>query len=296
MAFPPVEEIRRTAAEGWIWGYALLENYRVLYQQAVEGEGFGVFQHESPPTGAGGPPSAWAWLDLRTEPWVLSVPATERPYVLAAQDLDTSYVAFVGSRSTGGAAGDHLLVGPGWQERTPDGVAQVIRAETALVGLTGRTAPVEEGTEEAFAAFRRGFRLRPLSDFLGRGTPEPASEPTWPVWRDEVLDTVEFFTVLDFLLGFCPVLPLESVLRERLATLGVGTGRGEFEPGDLPPDAELAMEHGIADARARLASAKSAHGPDAVLLGTRAELAGDHLSRALGAAVAMHTLPAYAWF
>ncbi|MEZ0067384.1 hypothetical protein ABIA32_003397 [Streptacidiphilus sp. MAP12-20] len=296
MAFPPVEEIRRTAAEGWIWGYALLENYRALYRQVVEGAGFGVFQHETAPSGPGGPPSAWAWLDLRTEPWVLSVPETGRPYVLAAQDLDTSYIGFVGSRSTGGAAGNHLLVGPGRQERIPDGVTDVIRADTTLVGMTGRTAPVEAGSEAEFAAFRRGFRLRPLSDYLGRSTPEPAPEPAWPVWREEVLDTVEFFTVLDFLLGFCPVLPLEAVLRERLAALGVGTGTAEFEPGDLPADADMAIEHGIADARERLAAAKVSSGPEAVLFGTRAELAGDHLSRALGASLGLHTLPAYAWF
>jgi hypothetical protein len=148
MAFPPVEEIRRTAAEGWIWGDALLENYRVLYRQAVEGqEGFGAFHHETQPAGPEGPPSAWAWLDLRAEPWLLTVPATERPYVLAAQDLDTSYYGFVGSASTGGAAGHHLLVGPGWQGRVPDGVDGVLRADTWLTGLTGRTTPVEPGTE-----------------------------------------------------------------------------------------------------------------------------------------------------
>ncbi|MBF9071712.1 DUF1254 domain-containing protein [Streptacidiphilus fuscans] len=298
MAFPPVEEIRRTAAEGWIWGYALLENYHVLYRQAVEGGvGFGVFHHETAPSGPDGPPSAWAWLDLRAEPWVLTVPATERGYVVAVHDLDTSYVGFVGSGSTGGEGGHHLITGPGWQGRVPDGVTGVLRADTTLVGLTGRTQPVggEDGAEAVYTAFRRGFRIRPLSDYLGRGTPEPAPEPAWPIWREEAMDTVEFFAVLDFLLGFCPVLPLEAVLRERLAALGVGT-EGEFEPGDLTAGAEQAFEHGIADAHQRLAAAKSARGPDSLLFGTRAELAENPLARAVGASVGLHTLPSYAWF
>ncbi|WP_165845506.1 DUF1254 domain-containing protein [Streptacidiphilus pinicola] len=297
MAFPPVEEIRRTAAEGWIWGYALLQNYHVLYDQVIDGDArFGAFQFGEAPAGPKGPPSAWAWLDLRAEPWVLSVPSTERPYVIAVHDLDTSYVGFVGSRTTGGQAGHHLISAPGWQGRVPDGIADVQRADTSLVGLTGRTAPVEAGTETVFAAFRGGFGLRPLSDYLGRGRPDAAPEPTWPVWREEYLDTIEFFAVLDFLLAFCPVLPMEAVLRERLAAIGIGVKPGEFEPGDLPAGAELAIEHGIADGRERLAQARAAHRPEAALVGTREELGTDHLTRALGASLGLHTLPGYAWF
>jgi hypothetical protein len=74
------------------------------------------------------------------------------------------------------------------------------------------------------------------------------------------------------------------------------TGSGEFEPGDLPAGAEQALEHGITDAHERLAAAKAAQLPETFLHGTRAELAADPLSRALGAATAPHTLPSYAWF
>ncbi|MER6205502.1 DUF1254 domain-containing protein [Streptomyces sp. NPDC001642] len=35
---------------------------------------------------------SWAWLDLRSEPWVVSVPAVDRYYVLPFRDVDTSYV------------------------------------------------------------------------------------------------------------------------------------------------------------------------------------------------------------
>jgi hypothetical protein len=47
--------IRQTAAEAWIWGFALLENYRTLYQQALDDAdpryvgGFGVFRHYPQP-------------------------------------------------------------------------------------------------------------------------------------------------------------------------------------------------------------------------------------------------------
>ncbi len=85
---PTPDEARRTAAEGWIWGFALLENYRTLYPQAVDADdpryvgGFGRFRHYSRPftpantdvvTPNNDTPYSWAWLDLRAEPWVVSV-------------------------------------------------------------------------------------------------------------------------------------------------------------------------------------------------------------------------------
>lgn len=47
--------VREVAAEGWIYGYPLLENYRTMYPQAINAEdprftgGFGRFRHYSEP-------------------------------------------------------------------------------------------------------------------------------------------------------------------------------------------------------------------------------------------------------
>ncbi|MCX4537704.1 hypothetical protein [Streptomyces sp. NBC_01669] len=30
------EQMRRTAAEGWIYGHPMLENYRTMYAQAID--------------------------------------------------------------------------------------------------------------------------------------------------------------------------------------------------------------------------------------------------------------------
>lgn len=124
--------IRATAAEAWVRGYPILQNYRTMYAQAVDDAdpkyvgGFGVFRHYSQPftpantdvvTPNNDTPYSWAWLDLRAEPWVLSVPAEERYYVLPLHELDTVYAGFVGARATGPEPGDHLVAGPGWQGR-----------------------------------------------------------------------------------------------------------------------------------------------------------------------------------
>jgi len=54
-----------------------------------------------------------AWLDLTSEPLVLSVPDTAgRYYVMPFMDAWTNVFASVGSRITGTETGDYLVAGP----------------------------------------------------------------------------------------------------------------------------------------------------------------------------------------
>ncbi|WP_240802744.1 DUF1254 domain-containing protein [Streptomyces sp. A0642] len=306
------DEARKAAAEGWTWGFALLENYRTMYPQAIDPEdpryvgGFGRFRHYSEPftpantdvvTPNNDTPYSWAWLDLRAEPWVVSVPAVDRYYVLPVHDLDTSYVGYIGARTTGPEAGDHLIAGPGWDGEVPQGIAGVLRADTFLVGILGRTYLAGPDDVAALREIQAGYRLRPLSEFTGSAAPHPVDEPVWPVWREEDLGTVEFFTLLDFLLQFFPVLDTERSLRDRLAaSLGV-TGSGEFEPAGLAPEIRSAVEQGIADARARLDEAKKDAVDSTHWFGTRAEHGTDYLTRAVGVDKGLYGLPAAeAWY
>ncbi|MEU1421178.1 DUF1254 domain-containing protein [Kitasatospora sp. NPDC005751] len=315
--------VRATAAEAWIWGFPLLENYRTLYPQAVDDAdprhtgGFGVFRHHAQPstpatTDVVTPDNdtrySWAWLDLRAEPWVVSVPAEDRYYVLPLHELDTSYAGFIGTRATGREAGDYLVAGPGWQGAVPEGTAGVIRTATELIGIVGRThlgGTSPEAVEE-LKGLQRQYRLRPLHEYAGTVAPPPAPNPVWPVWREEVLGTIEFFGFLDFLLGFCPVLPADADLRGRLTDLGID-GRGEFEPAALPIEVRAEIGRGIADARAELTQAAERAAERAAdrigdrtvegagdtpgLSGTSERLGTDHLRRAVGALRDLYGLP-----
>ncbi|MFJ4835796.1 DUF1254 domain-containing protein [Streptomyces sp. NPDC088747] len=306
-----VEEARRTAAEGWIWGFAILDNYRTMYPQAVDADdrryvgGFGSFRHYSEPftpantdvvTPNNDTPYSWAWLDLRAQPYVISVPAVDRYYVLPLHDLDTSYIGYIGSRTTGSQAGDYLVTGPDWDDVVPAGITGVLRAETFLVGILGRTSLAGPDDVPALRAIQEQYVLRPLSEYTDTTAPHPVDEPVWPVWREEDLATVEFFTLLDFLLQFFPVLGSERELRDRLAALGV-TGGGEFEPGALTPEIRAAVEQGIADARTLLEEAKQDAADSTHWFGTRAEHGDDYLTRAVGVAKGLYGLPAAeAWY
>lgn len=308
-----LEQVRETAAEGYVHGHPMLENYRTLYAQAVDAAdpryvgGFGTFRHYSQPfrpdntdivTPNNDTPYSWCWLDLRAEPWVVSVPAVDRYYVLPFHDLDTTYAGYVGAATTGQEAGDHLLAGPGWDGPVPEGIAGVLRADTHLVGCLGRTylSGMTDQDVAALRAIQEQYELRPLSAFLGRDAPDPAPEPLWPVWREAFSDSIEFFTVLDFLLGFFPVLPAHKELRQKLAALGVDGG-GDFEVAALAPDVRAAIEQGIADGRARVEEAKARTDSSAGLFGTRDELGDDYLARCVGADKGLYGLPASeAWY
>ncbi|MGX1274383.1 DUF1214 domain-containing protein [Streptomyces phaeoluteigriseus] len=102
--------------------------------------------------------------------------------------------------------------------------------------------------------------------------------------------------MLDFLLGFFPVLPSQRDLRERLAVLGVD-GAGTFEPSRLDPQVRTAMEEGIAEGRKRLADVLDSATESSSLFGTLEQLGDDYLIRSVAADKGLYGLPAAeAWY
>ncbi|MGO8608994.1 DUF1254 domain-containing protein, partial [Rhizobium johnstonii] len=80
-----------------------------------------------------------AWLDLTTEPLVISEPDTAgRYYPLPMLDMWTDVFASPGWRTTGTAAGQFLVTPPGWTWTVPDGVTR-LAAPTPYVWIIGRT-------------------------------------------------------------------------------------------------------------------------------------------------------------
>lgn len=307
------EAARETAAEAWLFGHPILENYRTLHAQAVDTAdpryvgGFGCFGHHSEPFGPqhtdvvtpnNDTPYSWAWLDLRAEPWVVSVPAIDRYYVLPFHDLDTTYVGYIGARTTGPRPGHYLLAGPDWHGPKPSGVLRVLQAASQLVGCVGRTylAGTDATQIRELAAVQKRYSLTPLHEFADMPAPPPQPIPAWPAWDEERVEGLGFFSYLDFLLGFFPPPDGQADLRARLASLGV-TGAGTFDPSTLDAATREAMTQGMADARARLEKAAAETRDSRGLFGTRAELGEDHLKRSVGADVGLYGLPVEeAWY
>src|SRR5580692_9218457 len=124
-------EARAIARDAWLYAFPMMESYNTWYSQAIDSKsptyvgGFNTFRHYSEPftsanhdivTPNNDTPYSWAWLDLRAEPYVLSVPAVpkDRYYVVQWIDLFTQNFAYVGVRSTGFSAGSYVIAGPEW--------------------------------------------------------------------------------------------------------------------------------------------------------------------------------------
>jgi hypothetical protein len=303
--------VREIAAEGWIYGYPLLENYRTMYAQAVDASdarytgGFGRFRHYSEPftpantdvvTPNNDTPYSWGWLDLRAEPWLVSVPAVDRYYVLPFHDIDTPYAGFIGARTTGQDAGTYLVAGPDWNGPEPEGLSGTIRADSFIVGILGRTYLAGPDDVPRLREIQQQYDLQPLHRHAGTPAPPSPPKPRWPAWKEKALATAEFFAYLDFLLGFFPVRETEAERRARLASIGVD-GNGTFDPAALSEELRAAIEAGIADGQAQLNQAAATARDSTGWFGTRAQHGNDYLTRAVGVNKGLYGLPSQeAWY
>ncbi len=294
------EEVRAITAEAYIYAYPMIDNYRTMVKQAIDPTapeyigGFNVIKNYSEPftpenrgvvTPNNDTPYSWARLDLRADPFVITVPAVghDRYYVLQWIDLYTYVVGYVGVRATGFGGGSYLIAGPGWEGETPEGIDGVLRSETQFVALLGRT--LLEGPDDVptLAAIQSQYRLEALSQFLAHVPPHVAPEVDWLPWDEAALTTRLFLPYLTFLLLFCqPPHPSEADLMQRFARLGIVPG-AEFAVESLSPAIQQAIDGGVADAIADMESVLARTVSSNGLFGSREELGNDYMKRAVAA-------------
>lgn len=298
------DEATTIAAEAYVYAYAPLFNYKTLFQQTQDFSfpgyigGFGRFRHYARGfrpedtdivTPSNDTPYSWAWLDLRAEPSVLSVPAIPtRYYVLQWFDMYTHNFSYVGSRATGVDAGNYLFAGPGWDGNVPDGITAVLRSETDIIGTLTRTAWTGPDEQQELQRVQRQYRLTGLSEFAGSRPPAPPPALSFPAWDDTRVHTPEFINYLNFILQFCPEVPAEAELRQRFARIGIAAGR-PFDTAGLDPTLRAAITAGIAWGGKELEASIAAARSSADYFGTREFLGQDYaLKRATAAAMGIY--------
>jgi hypothetical protein len=91
--------------------------------------------------------------------------------------------------------------------------------------------------------------VQPLSEFLGKPAPPAAPAVSWikPLTTAEQKTSLEFFNIVNFVLGYCPTVPSEVELRKRFAQIGIEEGK-VFDPAKLSPEMKSAVEQGRTDA------------------------------------------------
>jgi len=303
-------DARAIAKEAYIYGYPMVDSYRILHAYFVNRESP---EFKAPwnqltntprvytpddtavQTPNSDTPYSMAGLDLRAEPIVLTVPAIEKERYFSIQLIDayTHNFDYIGSRATGNGGGSFLIAGPGWRGETPPGITKVIRSETELLLAAYRTQLYNPGDIENVKKVQAGYKVQPLSAFLGQ--PAPKAEPPInfvdPLTPAQQKTSLELFNVLNFLLQFCPTDPSETDLMARFARIGVGPGK-TFGSRSLSPETKQAIEAGIADAWAdaetlkKRVDAKEVTSGD--MFGTRQHLKNNYLYRMVAAVVGIY--------
>jgi hypothetical protein len=295
-------EARTIAKEAYIYGYPMVDGYRINYAffllpgnpqyKGPLNELISVARVFTPADTAvqtpnSDTPYSFFGADLRAEPIVLTVPEIEkeRYYSIQLVDAYTFNFAYIGSRATGNGAANYLVTGPGWKGEKPAGIKEVIPCETNLLLAIYRTQLFRPDDIDVVKKVQAGYRMQPLSKFLGRPAPPaaPAVDYIKPYSPAEQKTSPDMFSVLNFILTFCPTVPSETGLMERFAKIGVGAGK-TFDASKLPPDVKQAIEQGVADAwkeyddfkRTQLDTGKVTSGD---MFGTRAFLKNNYLYR-----------------
>jgi hypothetical protein len=267
-------EARAIAKEAYIYGFPLVGNYLVLYTYFVNRQSPEfkapwnqirniprVFTPEDKAVKAPNSDTPYSTLgmDLRTEPIVITVPPIEKERYFSIQliDLYTFNFDYIGSRTTGNDGGSFLLAGPGWNGEVPKGIKNVFHAETELALAVYRTQLFNPRDLDNVRKVQAGYTVQPLSEFLGHPAPEPAPAIDFiqPLTLDALKTSPEFFSILNFVLKFCPTHPSEKELMARFDRIGVGQGK-TFDAGKLPPEIKMAIGQGMADAWAAFADFK----------------------------------------
>src|ERR1700733_11184518 len=300
------DEARAIAKEAYIYGYPLVDNYRVEYSYFVDRQDpefkapwnqiANIPRVFTPADTAvqtpnSDTPYSWLGLDLRAEPVVLTLPPIdkERYYSVQLTDAYTFNFAYLGSRTTGNGGGSYLIAGPNWKGQKPKGVKKVIRSETELIIVVYRTQLFNPDDIDNVKRIQAGYKVQTLSAFLNTAAPKPAPVIDFikPLTPETQKTSLEFFNILNFVLQFCPTNPSETELMVRFAKIGVGPGK-TFDPSKLSREMRAAIEQGIADAWADFGGLAELFDAGKVtsgdVFGTREYLKNNYLYR-MGAAV-----------
>src|SRR5438067_10304716 len=261
-----LSEARAIAKEAYVYGFPLVDSYRIQYGYFVDTKNpefkapwnqiKNIPRVYTPANTAiqtpnSDTPYSFVGMDLRAEPMVLTVPPVERERYFSVQLIDayTFNFDYIGSRTTGNNGGSYLVAGPNWKGETPKGVKKVFRSETEFVFAVYRTQLFNPGDLDNVKKVQAGYKAQTLSAFLGTAAPKaaPVIDFIKPLSSTEEKTSAQFFNILKFILQFCPTDPSEVELMARFAKIGVGAGK-TFDASTLSPEMKKAIEEGVGDA------------------------------------------------
>jgi len=189
-----------------------------------------------------------AWLDLREEPRIVSLPATDLYYLAPIYDMWSDIFACPGTRTNGAVAGDFAICGPGWAGELPEGVRRldcptpwawtIVRTKASPA-----TYPEVRAFQDQLAITRLGEWPGPASERIGSIDPTVDAE-TPPLRQVFGLGAAEFFGEAMETVREIPPHAADGPILERMARIGLVPGE-PFDLGAAPGAAAEALEAAV---------------------------------------------------
>jgi hypothetical protein len=200
-----------------------------------------------------------AWLDLTSEPLIVSVPDTDgRYYLLPMLDMWTDVFASPGWRTTGTQAARFLVMPPAAnreqlkQHALPEDM-RVIDAPTAYVWIIGRTQTNGPSDYGAVNKIQEGLMVTPLSEW-GRAPKavvakidETVDMKTPPKTQVDTMPAAAYFAYAAELLKLHPAHLTDQPTLARMRRIGIEAGRS-FDISQLDPAVQKGIEAAPAEA------------------------------------------------
>ena len=301
-------EARAIAKDAYLYGYPMVEMYKTLYTQSIDKGGANykaalnhvghTAQAFNPKDTAVAPlspdtSSSFLWMDLRSEPLVLTLPKIDDNRYASVQliDLYSQNFAYLGTRSTGNNGGHYMIAGPDWKGQQPVDVDRVVYSESNIAYALYRTQLLDEKDLNKVKQIQNGYKVQTLSSYVKQAAPAKAAKIDWPKPTATMSDSPQLFGYLNFMLSFTAPQDSEKELLARFASIGIAPG-APFKLNQLTAEQRKALEDGIADAKAEFAAFKK----DQIdthqvsigdLYGNRDRLKNNYLYRYAGASLGM---------
>jgi hypothetical protein len=213
-------------------------------------------------------------VDLRAEPWVLTIPKIEKERFYTSQwdDLCGYVLDNAGSVLDGNDGGSYLLASPTWKGETPKGIKRVISGESDILGTLTRTQVIGGETDlPRVNEIHQSYVIQPLSKFLG--TPAPAAAPAirWPAWTEGDENGETYWSYVNFLRPFITARSEDGPMYDKLGSIGLKAG-APWQPDKLDPAVRTALQQGLEDARAAMKAYSEGKVDSDKLFGSRAKV------------------------
>jgi hypothetical protein len=292
-------QITKIAKEAFIYGYPIVENYRIIYNSTQDKNyrqyaPFNSFFHaRNVATPADTifvapnveTPYSYATLDVKDEPVILTIPEFESNRFIGVPfyDLYTHVIYTISPLNNGHSGGSFLIANEKWQGTIPKGVKKRINSETDLIYVLIRTQLFNSNDLDRVHQLQSQYKIQTLSEYLGKPAKKqiaiPFLKPLLPQNPYSKPD-LDFFNVLNFALKFVNPHPSEIALMKKFASIGIIPGK-QFQSKNNPNSKFLleGIKQGQDSFMRYLPNIKSS----SEIFGSREYLKNNYIGRAVGA-------------